>query len=110
MKALGTIFLLMGGVALLVGLVSLPHAPIGVGGIAVACVFGILARLAQVSGHRGDPLKMAAAEAVLPRSGRTNLGSGFAALLSPDQIQCPNCGRVAKCGPAECAHCGTAYP
>ena len=102
--ALAMIFLVIGVFTMLVGLVS-----IGLGGIVVACVFCILARVGQVSGHRGDVLKIAAGESVLPRSGRANLGAGFAALLAPDQIQCANCGRVAKRGPVECSHCGTAY-
>ena len=109
MKTLAIIFLFIGGVALLVGLVSLPNSRMGVGGIGVAGFFGILGRLALVSGHRGDVPKMVAGETVLPRSGRTNPVSGFAALLAPDQTQCANCGRVAKRGPAECSQCRTAY-
>ena len=56
MHALEVALILLGLLALVLGFFQLSEATLGVGGIAVACFFGILARLAQAARHHTELL------------------------------------------------------
>lgn len=49
---LPAILMIIGGICLIAGVLYLNRATAGVGGIAAACFFGILARIAQAEIHR----------------------------------------------------------
>ncbi len=56
MHALEVILILLGLLALVFGFFQLSEATLGVGGIAIACFLGILARLAQAARHQDELL------------------------------------------------------
>ena len=54
MHAIEVILILLGLLALVFGFFQLSEATLGVGGIAIACFLGILARLAQAARHHEE--------------------------------------------------------
>jgi len=110
MRNLAIVFVVIGGLALIGGLTSLSNATSGVGGIAVACFFGILARLAQASAHHDEVLKLLTDARATPAAAAaaTTLGTAKP-VLTANQIQCAKCGLIATRGPAACPQCGLRY-
>lgn len=110
MKILAVLLLLISGIALLGGLVSLSNATSGVGGIAVACFLAILARIAQASGHHDELRKlMSDARAASPAAAAITTPGPANPLLLANQIQCEKCGLIATRGPAACPQCQSPY-
>jgi hypothetical protein len=76
----------------LVGFAMLSQATSGVGAVALGCLVGILARMAQAADHQKALLKR------LP-----------AVVAVPDVVPCPSCGVPSPRTTDTCPKCGTRF-
>jgi hypothetical protein len=112
MVALMVLCLLVSVLFLGGGILSLSQATLGVGSIAIACLFAIFARIAQAASHV-DRLAAAISRPSTPAPQPAAISEAPRAHVhrepNQNEIRCHKCGHVAPRGPATCPLCQARY-